>query len=336
MGESLHGSETEIKNKSLVSIISPVYNEAAVIPTFVNRVITAVGPLKEKYDFEFVLVDDGSRDESLKILKQLTQTEKRLRVIELRRNYGQTSALQAGLDCAKGSIFVTMDSDLQHFPEEIPQFLSKLEEGYDMVCGWRRDRQEGIIRRWPSWVANRLIHRISAIDIHDFGTTYRAYYADLAHDIDLFGEFHRFIPVLGRLAGAKITELPIKNIERTTGKSNYGLGRSFGVLFDLIVLYFLVNYMDRPMRAFGKLAALLFLGSIVIAGFLLGYAFVYHVPTVREHLGWFMLASFMMISSLQIVLSGILAEVLIRIHYSIGGRRVYKVRREWIANNIKV
>lgn len=331
MGEHLHGNQTQtvVGQKELVSIIAPAYNEEASIEAFVARLASSIAPLANRYDFEFILVDDGSRDATLQILKKLAHSEARLRVVELRRNYGQTPALQAGFDVAEGQIFVTMDSDLQHFPEEIPLFLQKLSEGYDMVCGWRHERQEGVVRRWPSRAANALIRKISGIQIHDFGTTFRAYRAELAHDIDLFGEFHRFIPVLGKIAGAKITELPIKNIERPGGKSNYGLGRTVGVFFDLLVLHFLINYMDRPIRAFGKVAAILAIAATAIYSALLGIAFAYNIPSVREHSGWFMMATLFMIAAIQIALSGILAELLIRIHYSIGDRKVYKVRRIW-------
>ncbi len=336
MGESLHGNgnPTLVGTKELVSVIAPAFNEEASIGTFVSRLQDAAAPLAERYDFEFVLVDDGSRDGTLAVLKKITTNEKRLRIVELRRNYGQTPALQAGLDAARGQIFVTMDSDLQHFPEEIPQFLQKLAEGYDMVCGWRQDRQEGPERRWPSRAANAMIRRISGIPLHDFGTTFRAYRAELARDIDLFGEFHRFIPVLGKIAGAKIAELPIRNVERPQGKSNYGLGRTLGVFFDILVLHFLINYMDRPMRAFGKVAAVLAGAAFAIYAVLIGTAIAYDIPTVREHSGWFMLATLFMIAAIQIFLSGILAELLIRIHYAVGERRVYKIRRIWDGRSV--
>ncbi len=315
--------------KPLVSIIAPVYNEEGVIEEFLQRVLAAVAPLEARYDFEIILVDDGSRDRSLAIMKRLAARERRLRVIELRRNYGQTPALQAGLDAAAGDIFVTMDADLQHFPEEIPQFLDKLEQDHDLVCGWRHQRQEGVLRRWPSRVANALIRRISGLAIHDFGTTYRAYRADLARDLRLFGDFHRYIPVLGQIRGARITELPIRNIERPQGKSNYGIGRTFGVFLDLILLYFFVHYMDRPMRAFGKLAAAGFGAGSAILTVLIAQAHIANYPTVREHSGWFLLAVMLLLASLQILIAGILAEILIRVHYAQNDRRVYDVRQEW-------
>src|SRR5438132_808109 len=293
--------------RRLVSVIAPVYNEEAIIEEFLTRVVKAIAELKDRYDFEIVLVDDGSRDRSLAIMKRFSRFDKRLRVLELRRNYGQTPALQAGLDVARGDIFITMDADLQHFPEEIPQFLAKLEEGYDCVCGWRHQRQEGALRRWPSKAANYCLRRISRLSLHDFGTTYRSYRAEIARNLRLFGDFHRFVPVLCHLEGGKIAELPIKNIERPKGKSNYGLGRTFGVFFDLFLLHFLVRYQDRPMRAFGKVAATCFgfgsliLSVLLVCSYLLGYA------TFREHSGWFNLGVTLILASIQVLLTGILA-----------------------------
>jgi glycosyltransferase involved in cell wall biosynthesis len=327
-------SASRALGRRLVSIIAPVYNEEAIIEEFLTRVVAAIASLKDHYDFEIVLVDDGSRDRSLAIMKRFSRFDKRVRVLELRRNYGQTPALQAGLDVARGDIFITMDADLQHFPEEIPQFLAKLQEGYDCVCGWRHQRQEGAIRRWPSKAANYCLRRISRLPLHDFGTTYRSYRAEIARNLRLFGEFHRFVPVLCHLEGGKIAELPIQNIERPKGKSNYGLGRTIGVFFDFFLLYFLVRYLDRPLRAFGKVAATCFgTGSFILAvlvacSYLLGYA------TFRQHLGWFNLGVSLILTSVQVMLAGILAELLIRVHYSQGDRRVYQLRHEWNSENL--
>jgi glycosyltransferase involved in cell wall biosynthesis len=311
----------------VVSIIAPVYDEAAALDEFVERTRRAIEPLEHRYGFELILVNDGSRDASLEIMRSQTGREPRLRVIDLARNYGQTAALQAGLDAARGDILVTLDVDLQHFPEEIPRFLETLDEGYDMVCGWRHERAEGISRRWPSRAANRLIRAISGLELHDFGTTFRAYRAELAKEIRLFGEFHRYIPVLGHLAGARIKEIPIKNIERPAGTSKYGLGRSQGVLLDLVVLLFFTRFLDRPMRAFGALGLVAFLAGGGILAFLLSYSYLFGVATVREHSGWFLMSIMFLLASVQIITAGILAEMLVRVHFGIGDRRVYRVRQ---------
>ncbi len=309
-----------------ISIIVPVYNEESIICEFLKRLDTVIKQLEENCGVEVVAVDDGSRDRSLTILNDSQRLYTWLKVVELRKNYGQTPALQAGLDLATGDILITMDSDLQHFPEEIPIFLKKLDEGYDMVCGWRRERQEGLIRRWPSKIANLCIKKISGLEIHDFGTTFRAYKKSLVKDIQLFGEFHRFIPVLGHLVGGRITEIPIQNIERPAGKSNYGIGRTFGVFIDLFLIFFLVRYMEKPLRLFGKAGILFLVLGLSIIVVLCVVAFVTDKNMVRERVGWFVMAAIFIVTSVQMILSGLLAEILIRVHFSVGGRQMYHIR----------
>lgn len=321
-------------NKPLVSIIAPVFNEEAAIVEFVERVQSVCGEIKERYRFELILVDDGSADDSLPRLKELARVDSCLRLIELRRNFGQTPALQAGIDYARGEILITLDSDLQHFPEEIPTFLDKLDEGYDIVCGWRKNRAEGLLRRVPSAAANWIIRRITRLPFHDFGTTFRAYRAEIAKELHLFGDFHRFVPALGHEVGARIAEIPIKNVPRTKGVSSYGLERTFGVLLDLFLLSFFVRYIDRPMRAFGKLGALCFALGFMIIAYMTWVAYAYDFPMFREHPGWFMLAVMLMISSVQTLIAGVLAELLIRILYGHGEQRVYRVRNEWNSSNL--
>ena len=317
---------------TLVSVVAPMYNEGAAIEEFVRRVAQACGRLQDRYRFEFVLVDDGSRDESLKIATTLIAKEPRLRVIELRRNFGQTAALQAGLAHARGDIVISMDSDLQHFPEDIPQFLEQIEAGFDLVCGWRHDRQEGIVRRWPSRVANRIIRRVSGLRVHDIGTTFRAYRQDLIQHMLLLGEQHRFVPALASMVGARITEVRIKNVERPSGASNYGLSRTFNVLLDILFLYFASRYLTRPLKAFGKIAMLLGVSGFAIAVGLLIYGWSMGVPgVVRAHSGWVLFAILLELAALQIFMTGILAEILVRIYYSRTGDQGYVVRREWSA-----
>jgi glycosyltransferase involved in cell wall biosynthesis len=315
--------------RPLVSVIAPVFNEEAVIDEFVARLRAVVDGMRDRYEFEIILVDDGSRDGSLPRLKGLAAQEPRLRILELRRNYGQTAALQAGFDAARGEILLSLDSDLQHFPEDIPQFLDTLETGYEVVCGWRRERAEGIVRRWPSRAANVLLRALSGLAIHDFGTTFRAYRAELVKELRLLGDFHRYIPALARQAGGRITEIPIRNVVRPKGQSSYGLGRTVGVSLDLVLLYFLSRYMDRPMRAFGQLALVAATVGTTILGALLLLAWVSGVPTVREHSGWFLISILMLLASIQILMTGILAEILVRVLFGMGDRRVYAVRREW-------
>lgn len=318
-------------SRPLISIVAPVYNEAQTLPEFVRRIGAVCSSVQSRYRAEIVLVDDGSRDDSLAVAKTLIESEPRLRVIELRRNFGQTAALQAGLSCAAGDFIISMDSDLQHFPEDIPKFIALAEEGYDLVCGWRKDRREGAVRRWPSRLANKLIRRVIGLDIHDFGTTFRLYRSDLIAHIKLIGEEHRFVPALAQMVGAKIVEVPIENIERPVGVSNYGIGRTFGVALDILFLYFSRFYATRPLRVFGKVAALLFGAGGLIAVVLLAINIVTGEPTTRTRSGWFLLSAILALSSLQVLLTGIVAEVLARIFYRTGGAQSFFVRREWKA-----
>jgi glycosyltransferase involved in cell wall biosynthesis len=315
--------------RPLVSVVAPMFNEARTLPEFVQRVGAVCDQLEDRYRFELLLVDDGSTDGSVALAVQLMRAEPRLKVIELRRNFGQTPALQAGLMAAAGEIIISMDSDLQHFPEDIPNFLSTLEQGFDLVCGWRHERKEGILRRWPSWAANVIIKKVCGLKIHDFGTTFRCYRRDLVAHIRLLGEQHRFVPALAELVGASVTEIKIENIERPVGTSNYGIGRTVNVALDILFLYFSRRYFTRPLKAFGKIALVLFTVATVIAAGLLAYAVTTGEAAVRQHSGWFIVAMVMYVSALQILLAGLLAEILVRIYYRVEHEDGYVVRRVW-------
>jgi glycosyltransferase involved in cell wall biosynthesis len=321
-------------HRPLISIVAPVFNEAATLAEFVRRLVAVCSGIQSRYRVEIVLVDDGSKDDSLAVAKRLIETEPRLRVIELRRNFGQTAALQAGLSCARGDFIISLDSDLQHFPEDIPKFLELAEQGYDLVCGWRKDRRENALRRWPSRAANALIRRVIGVDLHDFGTTFRLYRADLISHITLIGEEHRLVPALAHLVGARIAEVPIQNIERPVGVSNYGIGRTFGVALDILFLYFSRFYMARPLRVFGKVSALLFAAGAAIGAVLLTINVLTGEPTTRTRSGWFLLSAILGLSSLQVLLTGIVAEVLARLFYRTGSAESFVIRREWSAETM--
>lgn len=321
--------------RSTLSIVAPVYNEQDLIRDFIGRLTAVTARLADRFDVEIVLVDDGSRDQTLEVMKSLVARHPELQVVELRSNCGQTAALQAGLDVANGDVVITMDSDLQHFPEDIPLFLAKIDEGWDVVCGWRHDRKEGLDRRLPSVVANWLLRRISGLTIHDIGTTFRAYRREIVNDIRLLGESHRFVPIYAKAVGAKITEVPINNIERPKGASNYGLMRTFNVLFDLSFLYFFVNFRDRPIRLFGWLALAFWILGAVIAAILLGINLIYGTPVVRDHLGWFMLSILLVLFGLLFILSGVTLEMIVRIYFSDASRSHYRLRKIWNANDRK-
>ncbi len=318
-----------MSSKTLVSIIAPVYNEQDALREFLERIVATVDKLSQRYRFEIIWVDDGSTDQSLATAKRLTQAEPRLRVVELRRNFGQTAALQAGLDLAEGEIAITMDADLQHFPEEIPQFIEKIEAGYDLVCGWRKNRKEGLKRRFPSKVANFMLRKISQLSINDIGTTYRAYRREVIQDVRLLGESHRFVPIFASVAGARVVEIPIENIERPAGESSYGLERVFNVAIDMVFLYFFVRYMDRPIRIFGKVAILCTLTGLGISAVLLATWLQTGIAVVREYSGWFMLAVLLMLAALQILATGLVAEILVRVYFPTSNQAPYKIRKVW-------
>jgi glycosyltransferase involved in cell wall biosynthesis len=313
--------------RNLVSIVLPVYNEGATLPQLMQRLDLVTRALSARYTFEFVLVDDGSADDTIEAAERLASVDDRMKVVALRRNYGQTAALQVGFDHAEGDIVISMDADLQHFPEDIPAFLERIEAGYDVVCGWRSDRREGVVRRWPSKAANWLVRKVTGLTVHDVGTTFRAYQGDIVRQLRLLGEHHRFIPVLAKNLGATITEVEIRNIERPVGTSNYGLSRTLNVLLDIAFLVFYVKYLDRPIRIFGRLA----LACIALAGAILAVlAFLtieYHVAAVRERSGWFLLALVLLVSGVQFLLFGLVSEVVVRMYFYPGQAKPYLVRK---------
>src|ERR1043165_544160 len=253
----------------MLSIVIPIHNEEPAILPLYDRLTAVLESLDKPY--EIIFVDDASTDRSFELLANLVETDPRLTVVRLRRNFGQTAALSAGFHEAKGEVVIAMDGDLQHAPEDIPALLQKIEEGYDIASGWRKNRVDNaILRKIPSRIANWLMAKASGVHLRDFGTTFKAYRAEVLKDINLYGELHRFIPALASFYGARIIEVPIKNIERPNGASHYGLGRTFRVFFDILTIGVLLRYLTRPMHFFGKwgLAGIV-LGSIVLFGILI-------------------------------------------------------------------
>lgn len=326
---ALAAAESSVGNdgRLLVSVVLPVFNEVTTLRELLRRLAAVAESLRARYAFEFVCVDDGSSDETVAVAEQLASSDDRIILTALRRNYGQTAALQAGFEQARGAIIISMDADLQHFPEDIPQFLAKIEEGYDVVCGWRAERREGVVRRWPSAVANWLLRRLTGTTIHDVGTTFRAYRGDFARELQLLGEHHRFIPVLARNLGARLTEVRIQNIVRPAGISHYGLSRTFNVLLDVVFVVFYTKYIDRPIRVFGRLALVTFAAAAGIIG-VLGYITIrYGEPVVRERSGWFLLALVLLVSSVQFLLFGLISEVIVRMYYFPGQAKPFMLRK---------
>ncbi len=309
------------------SIVVPFHNEednVTVLYARLKQVMEQVGD-----NFELVLVDDGSSDRTYKLLEEIAAVDSRVLVVKLRRNFGQTSALAAGFDHASGEYILAMDGDLQHDPNEIPNFLEKLEEGYDVVSGWRKERIDNfVMRRIPSRCANWLMAKLSGVDIHDFGTTFKAYRHEVIQNIPLYGEMHRFIPALASWYGASICEIPIKNVHRERGKSHYGIGRTFRVFFDLLTIRFLLKYMSRPLHFFGSFGALGILAGSFISALLLGMKIVHpHVNVMDEHGPLFVIAGVLILAGIQMLAIGLLGELQVRHFHTSQQRAPYTIDR---------
>ncbi len=308
------------------SVVVPFHNEEDNVTALYDRLKAVMESASDS--FELILVDDGSSDRSYKLLEEIAAVDSRVLVIKLRRNFGQTSALAAGFDHAQGDFILAMDGDLQHDPNEIPNFLEKLDEGYDVVSGWRKERIDNfVLRRIPSRAANWLMARLSGVDIHDFGTTFKAYRREVIQSVPLYGEMHRFIPALASWYGASICEIPIRNVHRERGKSHYGIGRTFRVFFDLLTIRFLLKYMTRPLHFFGPVGALSMLGGSALAFFLLLLKLFTHQHVMDQHGPLFVIAGILLLAGIQMLALGLLGELQVRHYHHSGHRAPYAVDR---------
>ncbi len=308
------------------SVVVPFHNEEENVTALYDRLKDVMESVSDS--FELVLVDDGSSDKTYKLLEEIAAVDSRVLVIKLRRNFGQTSALAAGFDHAQGEYVLAMDGDLQHDPNEIPRFLEKLDEGYDVVSGWRRERIDNfILRRIPSRAANWLMAKLSGVDIHDFGTTFKAYRREVIQSVPLYGEMHRFIPALASWYGASICEIPIRNVNRERGKSHYGIGRTFRVFFDLLTIRFLLKYMTRPLHFFGSFGALSMLGGAGIAMLLLALKLFTRQHVMDQHGPLFVIAGILLLAGIQMLAIGLLGELQVRHYHHAGQRSPYAVDR---------
>ncbi len=314
-----------------VSVVAPVYNEVESIPHLLDAIAATFKGTD--FSYEIILVDDGSTDGSAQLLKQVASQRHDLKAIILRRNYGQTAAMAAGFNYAQGSIIITLDADLQNDPADIPILIAKLDEGYDLVSGWRKNRQDGALRRLlPSKIANWLIRRITGVRIHDYGCSLKAYRAELVADMNLYGELHRFLPALAYIEGARITEIPVRHHPRRFGSSKYGLARTFRVVMDLMTIAFMKKFLTRPMHVFGLLG----LGSM-ISGIFIGFYLTFIKFGLGENIGdrpLLILAVLLFVTGVQLFCFGLLAELLMRTYHESQGRPIYRVR-EVISQNGK-
>jgi glycosyltransferase involved in cell wall biosynthesis len=307
-----------------ISIVVPLYNEEDNIRELHSRLRKVMDGLGQSY--EIVFVDDGSRDRTFAIAKEIQKTDECLKVIRLRRNFGQTAGLAAGFDNSQGEIIVAMDGDLQHFPEDIPSLLAKIDEGYDIASGWRKHRVDNFfLRRLPSMIANRLMALISGVKLKDFGTTFKAYRRVALEDTDLYGELHRFIPALASWKGLSIVEVPIQNVVRPKGKSNYGLSRTFRVLMDLLTVKFMISYITRPLHFFGAIGLFLFAIGFTIA-LIISALYYFDDLVIAEHLGNLMFSMLSMVLGIQLIALGLSLEVSVRIYHATHERDIYAIR----------
>lgn len=314
--------------KESFSVVIPVHNESEAVAELSRQLVEVLG--KYTTDFELVFVDDASTDGTLARLLELREEQKYpIRIVELSVNQGQTAALAAGIDAAAKEIIVTMDGDLQHSPYDLPAFIDALDTSTDLVIGWRKVRTDGLIlRRIPSKIANALMRHVSGMTLQDFGTAYRVGRAPVLKQLELFGDLHRFVPVLVARAGGRIKEIPISVHPRETGHSKYGLSRTFGVVQDLLFLEFYLNYLTKPIRAFGKIAFICFgLGATICAVLVLLVLFGV-ISSVLRHEALLLFAVLLIIIGVQLLATGILAELLSRILHRTAGKKIYSVRRE--------
>jgi glycosyltransferase involved in cell wall biosynthesis len=313
------------QNAIKFSIVVPLYNEEESVVPLYARLTQVLTGLEEPY--EIIFVDDGSKDRTLETVSAIYDNDSRVRIVSLRRNFGQTAALKAGFDLAAGEIIISMDGDLQHEPEEIPSFLAKLEEGYDLVSGWRYRRLDRwLTRRLPSRIANWIMAKFSGVPLHDFGTTFKAYRREVIQSIQLYGELHRFIPALATWSGARIAEIPIKNCPRQNGKSNYGISRVFRVFLDLLSIKFLLDYSTRPLHFFGFFGLLAGgLGSFISA-FLVFKKLMFHQEIMLQNGPLLISAAVLIIAGVQLLCLGLACEILSRTYYESQKKPIYAAR----------
>lgn len=317
-----------------LSIILPIYNEAENIPYLYDELM----PVLESSGraFEIIAVDDGSRDNSFALLAALHERDPRLRVVRLRRNFGQTAAFSAGFDRATGATILTMDADLQNSPADIPALLEKIDEGYDVVSGWRQNRwKEGIAtfltRRIPSATANWLISTVTGVHLHDYGCSLKAYCSDVVREINLYGDLHRFIPAVASHYGVSIAEVPVSYRPRKFGQSKYGPGRTVRVLLDLLTVRFLLSYSTRPIHIFGLMGFVAILLGAIIGIYLTVIKFAYGASLAERPLLLFVIM--LTTVGVQLVIMGLLGELVVRTYYESQNKPIYAVREELVSED---
>lgn len=307
------------------SIVVPFYNEEENVEPLYLEIKAVMDRLGAPY--EMVFVDDGSNDKTYEVLARLYEADENIRLVRLSKNFGQTAALAAGFDSAQGSVVIAMDGDLQYDPEDIPQLLEKIAEGYDIVSGWRKDRADNFLtRRLPSLVANWLMGKLSGMPVKDFGSTFKAYRSEVIKNVRLYGELHRFIPALASVSGATIVEVPIKVRPRFKGQSKYGLSRTVRVLLDFVTIKFLLSYLTRPLQFFGKLGLTTLGAAALIDFYLLAKKILYGTHILDVHGPLLILSILLIITGVQLISLGLIGEIISRTYYESQGKRIYSIK----------
>ena len=306
-----------------LSVVVPIYNEVESLGTLINAIADSVKDTSLNY--EIICVDDGSSDGSTQLLTDIARQRSDLKAVILRRNYGQTPAMAAGFQCADGKVIITLDGDLQNDPADIPILLAKLEEGYDLVSGWRKKRQDAALTRLlPSKIANWLIGKVTGVKIHDYGCSLKAYRAELIADMNLYGELHRFLPALAFIEGARITEIPVRHHARRFGQSKYGLGRTIRVVMDLFTIFFMKKFLTRPMHVFGLWGMISFALGIATGLYLTVIKFVFQQDIGSRPL--LILAVLLVLTGVQLFCFGLVTELLMRTYHESQRRPIYRIR----------
>ena len=306
-----------------LSVVVPIFNEEESIPRLLEELHRALWPLGCTY--EFVLVDDGSSDRSYELLVEAAAQDPALHLVRFRRNFGQTAAMQAGIDHARGDVIVFMDADLQNDPADIPMLLRRLDEGYDLVAGWRANRQDKLLsRRLPSVLANRLISFATKVKLHDYGCSLKAMRRDLATELRLYGEMHRFIPAIASWVGARVLEVRVNHRARQFGVSKYGISRTFRVILDLITVRFIQSYMARPMHVFGLTGLVSLSLGLLLSAWLAFTRVVWGTPLADRPL--LLLGVILVVVGIQLVSLGLVSDVLARTYHESQGKPAYHVR----------
>ena len=307
------------------SIVVPFFNEQESVAQLYVKITEVMDAIGEPY--EMVFIDDASKDGTFRLLSEIAAADRRVTIVKLRRNFGQTAALKAGFDHSQGEIIISMDGDLQHDPAEIPAFIAKMNEGYDIASGWRVSRTDHwLARQFPSRVANWMMSKLSRVDLHDFGTTFKAYRREILSEIHLYGELHRFIPALASWAGASVAEVPITNVPRKTGKSNYGISRTVRVLLDLMSVKFLLDYSTKPLQFFGLVGLACLSGGAGIGVWVFARKALLNEGLLANHGPLMLLGMALVMGGIQFIAIGLIGELLARTYYESQNKPVYTIR----------